>query len=360
MYMTPIEYYEKQRQEGIIIDDEQQRIALNELQLIYANLLKEHKARSHFLSALRKPKLVPGLYLWGGVGIGKTFLMDCFFHSLPFKEKMRMHFHQFMQMIHQQLKIHQGKKNPLKLIANDFAKKTSVLCFDEFFVTDITDAMILARLLEALFAAGVCLVTTSNAKPDDLYKNGLQRKLFLPAIELLKTQTKVLHIPTTTDYRLRHLKHAGVFYHPNDYFAQENMEKSFALLAAGQAVEMRPLEIHGRFIPIVKEAGHVVWFDFNVICAIPRSQQDYLSIAQKYRTILISNIPAIPAAARDKITLFIRLIDVLYDQRTRLVASADCSIEQIYVAGNLLTEFARTRSRLLEMQSEAYFTADEL
>lgn len=357
--MTPIALYQQQCQEGTIIKDDQQLAALQDLQQVYIQLLQEHKARSKWIAALRKPKLIKGIYLWGGVGIGKTFLMDCFYHSLPFQEKMRMHFHQFMQMIHQQLKHYQGKKNPLTIIANKLAKKTQVLCFDEFFVTDIADAMILARLLHALFSAGVCLVTTSNAKPDDLYKNGLQRKLFLPAIELLKTNTKVIHISTAIDYRLRHLKHAGVFYYPNDFEAADNMEKSFALLSNNNPTSVAPVEICDRLIPIVKQAGDIIWFNFNVICAVPRSQQDYLAIAKKYRTIFISDIPIIPANARDQITLFIRLIDVLYDQRIRLVASSASAVEQIYTQGNLLADFARTRSRLLEMQSEDYFSSAE-
>lgn len=358
MAMTPIEYYNEQiRQENIVTDDEQLNV-LQIMQEIHTDLINENKARSRIFSLLRKPQLVQGLYLWGGVGIGKTFLMDCFYQTLPFTQKMRVHFHQFMQFIHQQLKHHQGKKNPLIYIANDIAKRTQVLCFDEFFVNDIADAMILARLLKALFSAGVCMVTTSNAAPDDLYKNGLQRKLFLPAIAMLKEHLRVLHVPTTIDYRLRHLKHAGVFYHPNDFVAAENMEKCFTLLAGDQSISHSPIEICERYIPIEKQTSEIVWFDFNTICSVPRSQQDYLAIAEKYHTVFISNIPTIPPHARDKITLFIRLIDVLYDKRTRVVISAATSVDQLYQHGTLINDFARTRSRLLEMQSENYFRGD--
>jgi len=304
--------------------------------------------------------LVQGLYIWGGVGIGKTFLLDCFYHCLPFKEKMRMHFHPFMQMIHQELKAHQGEKNPLQIIANKLAKKTSVLCFDEFFVTDITDAMILARLFDALFAQGVCLIATSNTKPDDLYKNGLQRPLFLPAIALLKQNTTVLHVPTSIDYRLRHLKKSGVFYTPDDAMAEENMEKSFALLANGAEIDDEPIEILGRVIPIRKKTRDIIWFDFDVICRVPRSQQDYLAIAKKYNTVFITHIPVISPHAKDMISLFIRLIDVFYDARIRVVFSAAETIKKIYTQGYLLADYTRTQSRLLEMQSESYFSKELL
>lgn len=353
--MTPIEYYHQNLQEGAIVADEQQRTVLQHFQHIYHNLIHEQRARSKFLAALRKPKLVKGLYLWGGVGIGKTFLMDCFYHCIPFSQKMRMHFHQFMQMIHSELKSHQGEKNPLQMIAKKISQKTILLCFDEFHVTDIADAMILARLLNALFEQGVCLVATSNSAPDDLYKKGLQRKLFLPAIALLKENTLVTHIDTQHDYRLRHLKEAGVFYTPNDAVANVKMEKSFEFLANEKDIYHEPLIIHGRPILIQKRTEDVVWFDFADICSVPRSQHDYLYLAEHFKFIFISNIPIITADARNTITLFIKFIDVLYDAKIRLIASAQAPADQLYLSGSLLAEYKRTCSRLLEMQSEHYF-----
>ena len=329
--------------------------ALQHLEKLRQHLLQENLKRAGIFASLRKPRLVKGMYLWGGVGVGKTFLMDCFYHTLPVSKKIRLHFHQFMSFVHAELNKHQGKKEPLQLIAAELAKKTLVLCFDEFFVTDIADAMLLGRLLEALFAEGVCLVATSNVEPDELYKNGLQRQHFLPAIALLKQGVEVMHLTGHTDYRLRHLKHAGVFYIPNDESAQDNMEKSFSLLSHNEAARSDALELLGREIPVVKQTAELVWFDFKVICGVPRSQEDYLALAGKYSTIFVSDLPILPPQSRDKISLFIKLVDVLYDARRRLVLSAEAPMEKIYFHGRLSFEYTRTLSRLQEMQSEDYF-----
>jgi cell division protein ZapE len=353
--MTPLDYYREQGRLGQIVEDEKQILILQDFQKLRQSLLRETLKRASLFAPLRKPKLITGLYLWGGVGVGKTFLMDCFFHSLPFSNKLRMHFHQFMQWVHQQLKKQQGKKDPLQVIAQELAEKTMVLCFDEFFVSDIADAMLLGRLLEALFAQGVTLVATSNVPPDELYKNGLQRQHFLPAIALLKKQVKVLQLAGDQDYRLRHLKHAGVFYIPNDEAAQDNMEKSFSLLAETSPLSFEPLELFDRKIPIIKAAGPLIWFDFKVLCGVPRSQEDYLELVKKYTTLFISDVPLLPPQSRDKISLFIKLIDVLYDAKVRLVLSAETSLDKIYSQGRFQFEYQRTLSRLLEMQSEAYF-----
>jgi cell division protein ZapE len=326
------------------------------IQDIYANLIHEFNQRSGLLSTLRKPKLVKGAYLWGGVGIGKTFLLDCLFHCLPFPNKLRMHFHQFMQLIHHELKINQGLKDQLKKIAKKFANKNVLICLDEFIVSDIVDAMLLSRLLTILFSCGVCLVTTSNTTPDDLYKNGLQRKSFLSAIKLLKHNTNVIHLPTIIDYRIQYLKSAGVFYTPHDKAANNKMEKCFAVLCDGEEECSQPIEIGGRFIHIIKQAGECIWFDFATICSVPRSQQDYLMIAKHYKNVFISNIPYIPANANNVINLFIRMIDVFYDSHIRLIFSATVSIDEIYTQGYMMPDFQRTRSRLLEMQSEKYFS----
>ncbi|MEO8401795.1 MAG: cell division protein ZapE [Gammaproteobacteria bacterium] len=353
--MTPLDYYQKKCIEGVIFDDPEQRAAMQALQKIYLELLSEFDKRKSMLALFRRSHLIKGLYLWGGVGIGKTFMMDCFYQCVPFQQKMRMHFHQFMQMIHQELKKHQGEKNPLQIIAESIAKKTMILCFDELFVSDITDAMLLGRLFKALFMQNVCLVTTSNVAPDDLYKNGLQREQFLPAIELLKLNTTVLHVPTAIDYRLRHLKEAGVFYSPLDDTARKNMEKSFETLAGDMPASTEPVSILGRNIRVKKQAGTVVWFDFMDICTVPRSQNDYLAIAEKYRTVLVSDIPVIPPNAKDMICLFVSMVDVFYDARVRLVISAAEPVSELYSRGYMTLEYTRTHSRLLEMQSTDYF-----
>ncbi len=356
--MTPLDYYHEQCNKGIIVEDPEQYAAMEQLQHIYLNLLTEQHKRQGLFSIFHKPESVKGLYLWGSVGIGKTFLMDCFYHCLPFKEKMRMHFHQFMQSVHEKLKKYQGKKNPLDIIAKDISRDIFLLCFDEFFVSDITDAMLLGQLFRSLFQRGVCLVTTSNIPPDDLYKNGLQREQFLPAIAMLKENTTVMHIPTTVDYRLRHLKEAGVFYSPLNEAARQNMEKSFESLRDNQPVSTDPVMILGRQIHVRKQAGKIIWFDFSDICTVPRSQNDYLAIAEKFHTVFISDIPAIPASAKDTICLFISMVDVFYDARVRLVISSAEPIGEIYSRGYMILEYTRTHSRLLEMQSTDYFMAD--
>jgi cell division protein ZapE len=357
--MTPLNYYRQQCANGLISEDQQQLAVLEKLQKIYFELIKENKHRSGWFSWLYKPKLITGIYLWGGVGIGKTLLMDCFYKCLPFNNKMRMHFHQFMQLIHTDLVKYQGKSDPLQLVAREIASQTMILCFDELFVSDITDAMLLGRLFKALFDNGVCLVVTSNTPPNDLYKNGLQRSQFLPAIALLKQHTQVVHIPTAIDYRLRHLKEAGVFYTPLDQAARQNMEKTFSVLAEGKNINDTPIEIYGRLIQVVKQTDDVIWFEFSEICKVPRSQKDYLEISQKYRTVFISNIPIIEPNAKDTICLFISLVDVFYDANVRLVISAAEPVPEIYSRGYMILEYTRTNSRLLEMQSMDYFAGEE-
>lgn len=353
--MTPQQDYNGKVKNGAIVGDDEQLTVIKQLDDIYHRLLVEHKRRKSFFAFLCKHKSVRGMYLCGGVGIGKTMMMDCFYQAIPFENKMRMHFHQFMRMVHKELKKYQGKKNPVSLIANDLAKKYMLICFDEFFVTDITDAMLLARLLEALFANGVTLVATSNVMPDDLYRRGLQRDQFLPAIDLIKHHCAVWHIPATNDYRMRHLSHAGVFFVPNDAEAAMEMQKSFDILAQGEKVSFEAISVCGRDIPVIKVSDSVVWFDFSVICLPPRSQHDYLEIAERYNTVFISNITSMSSQANDRISLFIKLIDVFYDTHTRLVISAEDTVDELYKHGRMIFEYTRVCSRLGEMQSDHYF-----
>jgi cell division protein ZapE len=357
--MTPLDYYNEQCTKGVIFKDPQQLNAMQHLQRVFKQIMEEHEKREGFFSLFHKKHLVKGLYIHGGVGIGKTFMMDCFYHCLPFPQKMRMHFHQFMQLVHQELKKHQGETDPLQIIAKEFAKKYMLLCFDEFFVSDITDAMLLGRLFRALFSQGVCLVTTSNVAPDDLYKNGLQREQFLPAIAMIKQNTDIVHILTKVDYRLRHLKEAGVFYSPLNEEASKKMQITFNTLIGDEPVSTDPIEILGRKINVKKRAGKIVWFEFADICTVPRSQNDYLVIAKEFNTVLISDIPIIPPNAKDTICLFICMVDVFYDARVRLVISAAEAVDELYSRGYMILEYTRTHSRLLEMQSTDYFLAGE-
>lgn len=357
--MTPLEFYNNECLKGTILPDEEQNIAIHYLQNIYDKLIEEHTKRLSWQKLFRKPALIEGAYLWGGVGIGKTFLMDCFYSCLPFSHKMRMHFFQFMQRVHHDLTVHQGKSDPLNIIAKELAKETIVICFDEFLVWDITDAMLLGKLLEALFANGVTLIATSNTAPENLYKNGLQRSRFLPAIGLLKKNLKIIHLSTLIDYRLRHLAEAGVFYTPLDSKAAENMQKTFDLFAGNERVDELPIIVNGRTIKINKKTNNIIWFDFLDICSIPRSQNDYLSIAERYKTIFISDIPAFDANSTDRIYLFIALVDVFYDAHVQLVISAAEELSELYKKGCMVLEYARTHSRLLEMQSKDYFMNEE-
>lgn len=351
------DYYQQEcKRRHLVADPEQIRI-LSQFQSVHTALISENKKRQNPFLFLRHPHIVQGIYLWGNVGVGKTFLMDCFYQSLPIQKKLRVHFHQFMQRIHLELVRCQGKKNPLQWIAKELATKTHVLCFDEFFVSDITDAMLLGKLFAALFEKGVCLVLTSNIAPDDLYRNGLQREQFLPAIALIKKYTNVIHFPSSIDYRLRHLQKAGIFYTPLNDETTQQMEKSFALLTKGQPVNDEPISILGRFIPVKKKSSEVVWIEFSDLCHVPRSQKDYLEIATLFRTVFVSHIPVIDSHDKDTICLFISLVDVLYDAQVKLVISAAESIPQLYSRGYMILEYTRTHSRLVEMQSEDYFNS---
>lgn len=357
--MTPLTLYQEKIAAGLIEKDPQQFEVIQQLEKIYKKLIQQDRASKSFLGALLHPFIashsVPGLYLWGSVGVGKTFLIDLFYSCVPVK-KMRVHFHDFMKNIHQQLGQLRGQKNPLEKIAKHITDQAHVLCLDEFMVHDIADAMILTNLLTALFDNHICLITTSNVEPDNLYKNGLQRELFLPAIALIKQHTTVFHIISHHDYRLMPLTQAGVYFTPLDKNAEDNMEKAFAHCAGKEPISTEPIEILDRPIRIRKKAGDTIWFDFLDLCNIPRSQNDYIEIAKQYKTVLISHIPVIRADQHNLITAFIHLIDIFYDNHIRVIISAEAPIEDLYPAGRLRFSFARTQSRLIEMQSIDYFT----
>lgn len=297
---------------------------------------------------------VRGLYLWGGVGRGKTHMMDLFYESLPFDEKMRSHFHRFMQQVHRDLKDVAGTKNPLTVIAARIAKKARVICFDEFFVSDITDAMLLAGLFEELFERGVTLIATSNVVPDNLYKDGLQRQRFLPAIALIKEHTKVINVDGGIDHRLRLLEKAELYHFPLDQSADASLRASFDSLAPEPGEENVALEVEGRDIRARMRSDDVVWFDFPELCDGPRSQNDYIELAREFHTVLISGVPVFGYDKEDQARRFINLVDEFYDRNVKLVLSAQADIANLYAGQRLRFEFERTESRLLEMQSHEY------
>ncbi|MCL7941084.1 cell division protein ZapE [Halomonas sp. ATCH28] len=297
---------------------------------------------------------IHGLYLWGGVGRGKTYLMDTFFETLPFPEKMRTHFHRFMQRVHNELEHYKGERNPLTLIAAKFAAEARVICFDEFFVKDITDAMILANLLESLFAHGVVLVATSNIVPGELYKDGLQRARFLPAIDLLERHCEVVNVDSGIDYRLRALESAEIFHAPLDDEAEAELARSFREIAGHEGEEGAPIEINHRVLHARRLHDDVVWFEFAELCDGPRSQNDYIELAREFHSVLVSNVTRMSGSTDDQARRFINMVDEFYDRGVKLLMSAEVPAEQLYRDGRLEFEFQRTLSRLQEMQSHDY------
>ncbi len=366
MNLTPIERYQRDLLRDDFRRDESQAQAVAELQRLYEELLRWHAAPTDSLFTAVKSLFgsraapIKGLYFWGGVGRGKTYLMDNFFESLPFSKKMRMHFHRFMRRVHAELKQLDGQKNPLDKVADIIASEAKVICFDEFFVSDITDAMILGTLMAALFERGVVLVATSNIIPDGLYKDGLQRARFLPAIELLKAHTRVVNVDGGVDYRLRMLEQAELYHYPLDEHADISLQRSFRSLLSSPAEEKidEVLVIEGRDIRSRFSAEAVVWFDFAAICDGPRSQNDYIELSKEYHSVFISNVPRMGRSNDDQARRFVNLVDEFYDRQVKLVISAACPLVELYSDGKLNFEFQRTQSRLLEMQSHDYLAKE--
>ncbi|MEZ0121940.1 MAG: cell division protein ZapE [Candidatus Reddybacter sp.] len=360
MSSSPLQRYQQDLlQEGFFADPAQ-RNAVEKLQGVYERLITASEVKTSLFDRLRgrQRRHVPvkGLYFWGGVGRGKTYLMDNFYESLPFEQKMRVHFHRFMRRVHRDLIEHGGVKNPLEKVAAGIAKDARVICFDEFFVSDITDAMILGGLMEQLFARGVTLIATSNIVPDKLYTNGLQRQRFLPAIALVKQHCKVVNVDSGTDYRLRALEQAELYHSPLDEQAEVSLHSTFDSLvpARDEVRENVALEVEGRDIPCRYVGEDVVWFDFMALCDGPRSQNDYIELAREFHAVLISDVPALGRDSEDQARRFISLIDEFYDRNVKLAMSAAVPLEAIYSGGNLSFEFQRTLSRVLEMQSHDY------
>jgi cell division protein ZapE len=291
--------------------------------------------------------------MYGGVGRGKSFLMDCFFQAVPLKRKTRLHFHEFMREVHRELSELQGTVNPLQELGKRIARRYRLICFDEFHVSDVTDAMILHRLLEALFENRVSIVTTSNFKPDDLYPNGLHRDRILPAVELLKARLEVVNVDNGSDYRQITLAQVGLYQTPLNAAAEAAMTHAFERLA--EAKDESPLlHIEHREIRARRRAGGVVWFDFKELCGGPRSQNDYLELATQFHTLLLSGVPAMSPRMASEARRFTWLVDVLYDRRVKLILSAEVEPEGLYTEGPLAHEFPRTVSRLREMQSAEF------
>ncbi len=314
--------------------------------------------RSNALKKLiNRPDIPRGVYMFGGVGRGKSFLMDCFYNAVPLKRKTRLHFHEFMREVHRELASLQGIVNPLDELARRMSKRYRLICFDEFHVADITDAMILHRLLAALFAHGVGFVTTSNFEPDGLYPGGLHRDRILPAIALLKERLEVINVDNGTDYRRRTLEALNLYHVPCGAQADQAMQEAFNALAEVHD-EDPVLHIEARQIQARRKAGGVVWFDFKTLCGGPRSQNDYLEIATQFHTVFLSNVPQMPVRMASEARRFTWLVDVLYDRRVKLILSAEVAAEALYTEGPMSHEFPRTVSRLNEMQSQEFLSLE--
>lgn len=335
-------------------DNLAQRAVLERLQRLARDLEAAGPVRAGALAWLRgRRAAVQGLYLWGGVGRGKTFLVDLFFESLPFGDRQRLHFHRLMRTVHDALKRRPGA-DPLPGIARDFARRARLLCIDEFFVSDIADAMILGRWLGSLVDAGVTVVATSNAHPDELYRGGLQRDRFVPAIRRIKNHMAVVELETGTDFRLRALERAELYHWPLDEGAEDSLARSFQSLAPEAGQTGAVLEVNGRELRTVCHADGVAWFTFAGLCRGPRSADDYVELAREHHSLLVSDVPVMSDDDRDAARRFIALVDECYDRNVKLILAAEAPPESLYTGKRLAFEFQRTTSRVVEMQSHDY------
>ncbi|MDE9435624.1 AFG1 family ATPase [Xenorhabdus bovienii] len=371
--ITPSSLYQSALSEGQYQPDEVQCNTVARLDIIHHDLgnrspeqalpssgLKSILGRLFGGLSTEQPRPVQGLYMWGGVGRGKTWLMDMFFQSLPTDRKLRLHFHRFMLRVHEELTALQGHENPLDVIADGFKAQTDVLCFDEFFVSDITDAMILGTLLEALFKRGIALVATSNIPPDELYRNGLQRARFLPAIEQIKKYCDVMNVDAGIDYRLRTLTQAHLYLTPLSEDNRQEMHRMFQRLAGREGEPNPVLEINHRSMPAISSVDGVLAINFKTLCEDPRSPLDYIALSKLYHSVLLHDTPAMTALDESAARRFLALVDEFYERHVKLIINAETPMERIY-QGELLTfEYRRCLSRLQEMQSEEYLKLPHL
>lgn len=371
---SPLSRYQRLLAAGEYQADEVQMEAVTQLDHIYQALLQQTPAVSAPAAGLRgklnrwlgkssettQQRPVQGLYMWGGVGRGKTWLMDMFFHSLPGERKLRLHFHRFMLRVHEELTELQGQENPLEIIADGFKAQTDVLCFDEFFVSDITDAMLLATLLQALFSRGITLVATSNIPPNDLYRNGLQRARFLPAIDLINEFCDVMNVDAGIDYRLRTLTQAHLYLTPLDEQTRLTMDRMFVKLAGKQGEAAPVLQINHRPLQAINAVDGVLAVDFHTLCEEARSQLDYIALSRLYHSVILYNVRVMGPLKENTARRFLALVDEFYERHVKLVIAAEASMFDIYQGERLKFEYQRCLSRLQEMQSEEYLKLPHL
>ncbi|AMW78565.1 ATPase [Acinetobacter sp. TGL-Y2] len=351
---SPAERYAKAISSGQFMADDAQAEAVHELNRVWEELISRYKASKKAFRRFRRQTAPQGVYMWGGVGRGKTWLMDQFYESIPFRRKTRMHFHHFMQYVHKELNKNSGQQNPLDIVAEQIYKEAVVICFDEFFVSNVTDAMILSDLFQKLFTRGITLVATSNIAPDGLYKNGIHRDRFIPTIEMVKKHCRVLNVDAGVDYRLRVLKQAQLFKSPLTHEHKLWMAQRFAALTQSQTVSDEPIMINGRNVDTLGHTEDVLWCEFSELCMKPRSPADFIQISNIYNTVLVSNVPNLNDVLSEGTRRFIYLVDEFYDRGVKLLLTSEAGIIDLYSGEKLAFEIERTRSRLLEMQSDEY------
>lgn len=370
--LSPASRYQLALNEGTHQPDDVQREAVNRLEMIYQALTAKPaeveqsgglKAAFGRLLGKKAPQAqapVRGLYMWGGVGRGKTWLMDLFYLSLPGGRKQRLHFHRFMLRVHEELTALQGKSDPLEIVADRFKAETDVLCFDEFFVSDITDAMLLGGLMKALFARGITLVATSNIPPDELYRNGLQRARFLPAIDAIKQHCDIMNVDAGVDYRLRTLTQAHLWLSPLNADTTREMDKLWLALAGAKRENAPTLEINHRPFPTLGVENQTLAVSFATLCVDARSQHDYIALSRLFHTVMMLDVPVMTRLMESEARRFIALVDEFYERHVKFVVSAEVPLYEIYQGERLKFEFQRCLSRLQEMQSEEYLKLEHM
>lgn len=354
MKKTPLQQYQRDLNSPGFVDDPIQQKAIKTLNKIYLEVMSQQSWFARVSRFLKTTQSTKGLYMWGQVGSGKTYLMDTFYNCLPVQLKQRAHFHEFMKTVHTRLKELQGRREPLYRIARDFAKDAKVICFDEFFIDDIGDAMILGKLLKHLFALDVILVTTSNIEPDDLYKDGLHRTRFIPTINLLKKHCQVLEVSNQVDYRLQDVATTGNYFTPLDETSEQSMQNSFDYYAHNKSLHGNTIVLGSHSTTAIRCAKGVLWIDFENLCGRPLHVKEYIELAKQFHTIMISNVPVLSSKDNNSAKRFIHAIDIFYEQLVRVIISAAADIDGLYQGKLNAEKFKRTASRLHEMQTKDY------
>lgn len=359
IFMSVKQYYQQELKKRDYVSDAAQEKAIDRLQLYYDDWIQFRKQRSNRIKKIfNRPDSPRGVYMWGGVGRGKSFLMDSFYNTVPVKRKTRVHFHEFMRGVHEELKQVRGTQDPLDEVAKRIASKYRLICFDEFHVSDVADAMILYKLLLGLFDLGTSFIMTSNYQPSDLYPDGLHRDRILPAIDLIYKNMDILNVDAGTDYRRQTISSVRTYLHPLSPEVKQELKSDFDKINGTNPLKDTILNIENRDIKAIAVGEEIAWFDFETLCGGPRSQNDYLDLASRFETIILSDVPCMDARHASQARRFTWLIDVLYDHKVKLIISAQCPADELYTQGPMAQEFHRTVSRIVEMQSKEYLQTD--